>query len=174
MPLDTNLFYRSFLDFSQYHSIHSPIHQAFFFEFSVCSVEARRLSRYIVDFNHRQLLYTSRSIEILFSTPLDTSSIYRDAWINIFSRVNLVSFSLKHLDTSSFPLDPNPSFSPKSFFQPQFQPIPSFYSLVCGLNPSFSSFFMHFYTFRHLGFHIFGKFWGFCDFAINFRLGLLR
>ena len=38
------------------------------------------------------------------------------------------------LCTSSFSLDPNLSFSPKSFFHSRFQPIPSFNSLVCALN----------------------------------------
>ena len=102
IPLDTSSFYQRFLGFSRNLLIYSPICRAFFFfsKLSTCLIEARHLSWYIKIFSRRYLLDTSLSIEILFSTPLDTSSIYRDAWIYIFLRFDLVHFSLKHFDLS--------------------------------------------------------------------------
>ena len=47
-------------------------------------------------------------------------------------------------NTPSISINPNPFFSSKSFFPTHFQPKSSFNLLVCGLNPFFSSFYMHF------------------------------
>ena len=70
---------------------------------------------------------------------LDICSIYQDAWFYIYLKINLVSFLLKHLDSTSTSLDSLHLFSLKSIFQSHFWPIPSFNSLVSGLNLIFSS-----------------------------------
>ena len=99
------------------------------------------------------------------STPLDLSRfcsrhlldiilICRDVQIYIYSRV-IRFHSISNTDTSLFSLDPNLSFSQKSFFPSRFRPIPSFNSLVCALNLLFLSFLM----LLDLGFfESFGKF----------------
>ena len=69
----------------------------------------------------------------------------------------------KLYNTPWISINPNPLFSSKSFFPTHFQPKSSFSLFVCGLNPFFSSFYMHFMlkTQNSFFFFFFVKFWGF-------------
>jgi len=138
--LDTSLFYWSFFSFSRYLSIDSTIHRAIFLN----SLFTWWISWHLLNRSKFLAVDTFRSIETLFTILYRYLSIYWDAWFYIYSRFDPIHFSFKYFDLSLFSLDPNITFSQKSFFSLSFQPLPSLNPLVSGLNLFFFSFFMHF------------------------------
>ena len=106
-------------------------------------IEPNFLAFYLLNtsLKHRRFLPStpSRYLSIHRVLILDIYLIYWDAWFYIYLRINPISFLLKHLNSSSTSLDSLHLFSLKSIFQSHFQPIPSFNSLVSGLNLVFSS-----------------------------------
>ena len=150
IPLNTCLFYWDFWVCSQYLSKDSPIHQAKFFEVSLCSIVAWYLLWFIEIFCPWYLLDTSRSIEIFFfnRSSIPSQSI-KLRFLYILLRSDPILHLFKYLDLSHLSLDPNPFFSLKSFLFLHLRPTPSLNLLVSLSNHSFSSFshsFMHLLT----------------------------
>ena len=124
--LDTSLFYQKFLGFSRYPSINILIHRAFFLKSLSARSKLDTSSIY-----QRCFAVDTSSIPLNLSSfcswhLLDTFSIYRGVCFYIYLRLDPILFSLKHFDPSLLSLNPNPIFSPKTFFPSQFWTFPSF------------------------------------------------